>query len=74
MKNDRRQRPFGIDPWAACHWILATSVFEMVGTKLGKLAKRVPDGETGERFHWISFQNAILGKTKGLVPGDFYSG
>ncbi len=50
----------------------ATSVFEMVGTKLGKLAKRVPDGETGERFHWISFQNAILGKTKGLVPGDFY--
>jgi hypothetical protein len=50
----------------------AAAVFDAVGTKLGKLVKRVPDGETGERFHWISFQNAILGKTKGLEPYDYY--
>jgi hypothetical protein len=36
----------------------AVSVFNIVGTKLGKLVKR--------------FQNAILAKTKGLEPGDFY--
>src|SRR6185312_4744419 len=50
----------------------AASVFDAVGTRLGKLVKRIPDGETGERFHWISFQNAILAHTKGLEPGDFY--
>lgn len=50
----------------------AATVFDAVGSKIGKLARRVPDGETGERFHWISFQNAILRQTKGLEPGDYY--
>jgi hypothetical protein len=50
----------------------AATVFDAIGTKVGKLVSRIPDGETGERFHWISFQNAILRETKGLEPGDFY--
>jgi hypothetical protein len=50
----------------------AASVFEAVGTKLGSLVKRIPDGETGERYHWIGWQNAILNKTKGFEPGDMY--
>jgi hypothetical protein len=42
------------------------AVFEAVGPKLGKLIKRVPDGETGARKDWIVWQLGVFKKAKGL--------
>lgn len=36
-----------------------------VGT-LGNRLRRVPDGETGDRFHWIIFQADLLGGAAGI--------
>lgn len=33
---------------------------------MGPLLKRIPDGEPGERFHWIMFQPDVLGQTDGI--------
>jgi hypothetical protein len=46
------------------------AVFEAVGTKLGKLIKRVPDGETGARKDWIVWQADVFKNAKGLEPGS----
>ena len=48
----------------------SSAVFEAVGTKLGKLVKRVPDGETGTRKDWILWQADVFKSAKGLVPGS----
>ncbi|GAA1992893.1 hypothetical protein [Microbacterium pumilum] len=45
----------------------AESVFRAVGEHLGDRAKRIPDGEVGERFYWIQFQTFRLDETPGLV-------
>ncbi|CAM3480197.1 hypothetical protein [Isoptericola cucumis] len=39
---------------------------------LGAHARRLPDGEVGERFHWILFQGTRFSAVDGLarVPGD----
>jgi hypothetical protein len=47
----------------------ASAVFEAVGSKLGSLAKRIPDGETGERKDWIMWQADVVKKAKGLEKG-----
>jgi len=44
----------------------ADQVFESVGSILGPLAKRIPDGETGFRLTWIGFQGRHLRSVKGL--------
>lgn len=33
---------------------------------LGPQLKRVPDGEVGDRYHWIIFQATVLAETEGL--------
>jgi hypothetical protein len=33
---------------------------------LGGHLKRIPDGEVGDRFHWIAFQPDVLGATPGI--------
>jgi hypothetical protein len=48
----------------------SASVFEVVGTKLGNLAKRIPDGETGVRKDWIGWQAEVFKNAKGLEPGS----
>lgn len=47
----------------------SSAVFEAVGERLGPLAKRVPDGETGVRKDWIGWQGAVMAQAKGLTPG-----
>src|SRR6478752_7406166 len=37
-------------------------VFATVGPALGAQPKRIPDGETGERQEWVSFQLGVLGQ------------
>ena len=48
----------------------SSAVFEAVGTKLGKLVKRVPDGETGARKDWIVWQADVFKNAEGLEPGS----
>jgi hypothetical protein len=48
----------------------SSAVFEAVGTRLGKLVKRVPDGETGARKDWIVWQADVFKNAKGLEPGS----
>lgn len=47
----------------------ATEVFETVGRELGTLVRRIPDGETGERASWISWQRHVLRTADGLEIG-----
>ena len=42
-------------------------VFRAVSRTLGPLAKRIPDGETGDRANWISFQVGVLATTPNVV-------
>jgi hypothetical protein len=44
----------------------ARDVFETVGSILGPLVKRIPDGETGVRLTWIGFQGRHLRSVAGL--------
>jgi len=44
----------------------AQQVFETVGSIVGPLAKRIPDGETGFRLTWIGFQGRHLRGVAGL--------
>jgi hypothetical protein len=46
------------------------AVFEALGTKLGKMAKRIPDGETGARKDWIVWQADVFKNASGLEPGS----
>jgi len=42
-------------------------VFETVSGTLGPLARRIPDGETGDRTNWIGFQVGVLAATPNVV-------
>ena len=46
----------------------SASVFELVGTKLGALVKRIPDGETGSRKDWVGWQADVMKKPRALSP------
>ena len=46
------------------------AVFEAVGTKLGKVIKRIPDGETGARKDWVVWQGDVFKNARGLEPGS----
>jgi hypothetical protein len=45
-----------------------SAVFAEAGARLGSLAKRVPDGETGVRKDWIFWQGAAVARASGLAP------
>lgn len=38
----------------------------LAATELGEHLKRIPDGEVGERFHWIVFQAQRLARSEGI--------
>lgn len=44
----------------------AETTFRAAADILGDRLKRIPDGEVGDRFHWIVFQADILGTVDGL--------
>jgi hypothetical protein len=44
----------------------ADAVFEVVGSILGPLVKRIPDGETGQRLKWIGYQGQRMKSVRGL--------
>ncbi|MDP5227583.1 MULTISPECIES: hypothetical protein [Arthrobacter] len=44
----------------------AESTIRLVAQHLGTHLKRIPDGEVGERFHWIAFQPDRLAAAEGL--------
>lgn len=44
----------------------AETTFRTAAAVLGDRLKRIPDGEVGDRFHWIAFQPDVLGATPGL--------
>ena len=44
----------------------AETTFRLAAETLGPLLKRIPDGEVGDRFHWIAFQPDRLAATEGL--------
>lgn len=50
----------------------AETTFRTVSEHLGDRLHRIPDGEVGERFHWILFQTRAFDGTAGLsrIPGD----
>ena len=44
----------------------ARDTLRTVAARLGAHARRIPDGEVGERFHWILFQGARFEAVEGL--------
>ncbi|PPL14192.1 hypothetical protein GY24_16890, partial [Microterricola pindariensis] len=44
----------------------AAATLRIVAENLGTDAARIPDGEVGERFHWILFQGAAFDAVAGL--------
>jgi len=46
----------------------ADEVFRSLASALGKNLKRIPDGETGERHQWITWQGSVFGKVAALEP------
>lgn len=44
----------------------AETVFRAAAEHLGPLLRRIPDGEVGERFHWIVFQADRVGAAAGI--------
>jgi hypothetical protein len=42
------------------------STFRAAAATLGRRLRRIPDGETGDRFHWIIFQADLLGQADGV--------
>lgn len=44
----------------------ATTVFRAAAWNCGPELHAIPDGETGERFHWILFQGGVFDVTEGL--------
>ena len=47
----------------------AEAVFACCAATLGPRARRLPDGETGERSNWIAWQRDVLRQTQGVEPG-----
>lgn len=45
----------------------ARESFLLASQLVGNSTKRIPDGEFGERFHWILFQGRFLDKVKGIT-------
>ena len=59
-------RPQGVHLVGSVNYPDAATTFRTAASVLGGRLKRVPDGEVGERFSWVSFQSSRLGAAKGL--------
>jgi hypothetical protein len=44
----------------------AQEVFAVVSATLGDTVQRIPDGETGDRTYWITFQQQVLGQAENI--------
>ena len=45
----------------------AETTMRVAAEHLGDRLKRIPDGEVGERFHWIAFQPDRIARAEGIV-------
>lgn len=52
----------------------ARRVFETVGATLDGLVRRMPDGETGERRDWVSWQAAAFARIPFVEPAETFQG
>lgn len=69
----KSQQPKGVHLVGSIPLADSRAVFEMAHSLLGQHVQRLPDGETGERTNWISWQRAVLAKTPQLeqvIPRD----
>ena len=48
----------------------ASEVFEFLGRRLGDLASRYPDGETGPRINWVRWQRHVFDDNVGMELTD----
>ncbi|MEM7344427.1 MAG: hypothetical protein AAF485_09290 [Chloroflexota bacterium] len=62
------QQPQGVHLVGSVPLETNRAVFEMSHSLLGQHIRRIPDGETGARTNWISWQFAVLTNTPQLEP------
>jgi len=46
----------------------AREVFETLGVRFGRQARRLPDGETGERLAWVAWQERVFERHPQMEP------
>ncbi|MWB99827.1 hypothetical protein [Agromyces seonyuensis] len=64
--TEPRTAPQGVHLVGSINQPDAETAFRTVAGALGQRLRRLPDGETGLRFHWIAFQPDVLGAVDGL--------
>lgn len=60
------QAPRGAHLVGSINFDDAETTMRTVAEHLGTHVKRIPDGEVGERFHWIAFQPGRIAQTEGI--------
>ena len=58
--------PQGVHLVGSINLDTADETMRLAAAELGGHVKRIPDGEVGERFHWIAFQAQRLAATDGI--------
>jgi hypothetical protein len=58
--------PQGVHLVGSVNYPDAATTFRTASSVLGGRLRRVPDGEVGERFSWVSFQSSRLGSAEGI--------
>ena len=66
MSQPVAQRPVGAHLVGSINFDDAETTMRTVAEHLGAHVKRIPDGEVGERFHWIAFQPGRIAQTAGI--------
>ena len=59
-------RPHGAHLVGSINLPNAETVMRTAAAELGDRLARIPDGEVGERFHWVAFQPDRIARTPGL--------
>lgn len=66
MTQTTAQRPVGAHLVGSVNFDDAEQTMRTSAKHLGGHIKRIPDGEVGERFHWIAFQPGRIAQTPGI--------
>ena len=64
--SERTIEPRGCHLVGSINFDDAETTLRVAAEHLGDRLKRIPDGEVGERFHWIVFQADRLGRAAGI--------
>lgn len=64
--SERTIEPRGCHLVGSINFDDAETTLRVAAEHLGDRLKRIPDGEVGERFHWIVFQADRLGQADGI--------